>query len=154
MVDDIDRQLVDLLARDGRRTYTSLAEELDIPAEKVRARVAQLEEDGQLTIVGICNALLLGLRVIRIYVKVRDFTPEDVGRSLADIEAIDHLSLTAGTYDIYIEATCQNHSQAMILLDKIRTQPGVKAMDPVFVTDLAKDYTWEGLGAGLGQNRA
>lgn len=49
MVDDFDRRLLELLARDGRRPFASLAKELGVSLTTVRARLAKLQEDDVVT---------------------------------------------------------------------------------------------------------
>ncbi len=150
-VDDLDRRLLELLARDGRRTLTSLAEATGASLSTVRTRVNHLREDGIINIVGICNALVLGHQVVRLLVSVRGLIPNDVARNLTEVSRINHVALIAGSYDIYLEATCHDQAALVDLLDEIRSLPGVGAIQPIVVTSLTKDYTWHGLRGVAGQ---
>lgn len=152
MVDDFDRRLLELLARDGRRPFASLAKELGVSLTTVRARLAKLQEDDVVTIVALCNALLLGHQVVRLLLRVRNLTPRSVADSLSGISQINHIALVAGSHDIYLEATCRDQSRLIDLMDEIRRHPGVASIQPVIVTSLAKDYTWEGLRGTAGQS--
>lgn len=151
MVDDLDRQLIDLLARDGRRSFASLAEELGIAQSTVRMRVSKLEVDNVITIVALCNALLLGHQVVRLLLRVRNLPPISVADSLSGISQINHIALVAGSHDLYLEATCRDQPQLIDLMDEIRRHPGVASIQPIIVTSLAKDYTWDGLRGAAGQ---
>lgn len=152
MIDDLDRQLIGLLARDGRRSFASLAEALGVAQSTVRARLAKLEEDDVITVVALCNALLLGHQVVRLLLRVRDLTPSSVADSLSGISQINHIALVAGSHDLYLEATCRDQDQLIELMDEIRRHPGIASMQPIIVTSLAKDYTWSGLRGAAGQN--
>ncbi|MCD5345481.1 Lrp/AsnC family transcriptional regulator [Agromyces sp. H3Y2-19a] len=145
MIDDLDRRLIELLARDGRRPFASLAEELGVSQSTVRARVAKLQEDDVVMIVALCNALLLGHQVVRLLLSVRNLTPRSVADGLVGINQINHVALVAGSHDLYLEATCRDQPQLIALLDEIRRHPGVAAIQPIIVTSLAKDYSGGGL---------
>ncbi|MGH3703050.1 MAG: Lrp/AsnC family transcriptional regulator [Agromyces sp.] len=145
MIDELDRKLIELLARDGRRPFASLAEELGVSQTTVRARVTKLQEDDVLTIVALCNALLLGHQVVRLLLRIRNLTPRAVADSLVGISQINHVALVAGSHDLYLEATCRDQPQLIELLDEIRRHPGVASIQPIIVTSLAKDYSGGGL---------
>jgi len=145
MIDDLDRRLIELLARDGRRPFASLAEELGVSQSTVRARAAKLQEDDVVMIVALCNALLLGHQVVRLLLRVRNLTPRSVADGLLGISQINHVALVAGSHDLYLEATCRDQPQLIALLDEIRRHPGVASIQPIIVTSLAKDYSGGGL---------
>lgn len=75
-----------------------------------------------------------------------------MANGLLGIHQINHIALVAGSHDIYLEATCRDQAQLIDLLDVIRRHPGVAAIQPVIVTSLAKDYTWQGLRGTAGQS--
>lgn len=152
MISDADRDLVYMLARDGRRTFASLAEELGVSQSTVRTRLAKLQEDEVLQVVALCNAVRLGRQVARLLIRVRNLTPRAVAASLVDHEQIHHVALIAGSYDIYLEVTCKSTERLIEILDEIRSLPGVAAIQPIIVTSLAKDYTWDGLRGVAGQS--
>lgn len=114
--------------------------------------MARLRDQEVLTIVALCNALLLGHQVVRLLIRVRNLTPSDVADGLARIDHINHVALVAGSHDIYLEATCRDQQQLIGLMDDIRRHPGVGSIQPTIVTSLAKDYTWEGLRGTAGQS--
>nr|WP_279550083.1 Lrp/AsnC ligand binding domain-containing protein [Leucobacter weissii] len=84
--------------------------------------------------------------------RVRNLTPVSVADSLGGISQINHVALVSGAHDLYLEATCRDQSQLIALLDEIRRHPGVAAIQPIIVTSLAKDYTWNGLSGVAGQS--
>lgn len=154
MVDDLDRQLLKLLARDGRRSFASLADELGVSQSTVRARMSRLRQEDVLQVVALCNALLLGHQVVRLLLSVRNLTPRSVANGLFGISLINHIALVAGSHDIYLEATCRDQEQLLDLMDEIRRTPGVASIQPIIITSLAKDYTWEGLRGTAGQSNS
>lgn len=47
-MDDIDRRLIVLLRKNGRRSVSDLALELDLSRATIRARMDRLERDGEI----------------------------------------------------------------------------------------------------------
>ena len=152
MIDGLDRNLIELLARDGRRSFTALSNDLGVSQSTVRARLARLRGEGLMQIVALCNALLLGHQVVRLMLRVRNVTPSAVADGLASIEQINRIALVTGAHDLYLEATCRDQTQLIELMDEVRRYPGVATIQPVIVTSLAKDYSWAGLRGAAGQS--
>jgi Lrp/AsnC family transcriptional regulator for asnA, asnC and gidA len=151
MFDEIDLGLIAMLGRDGRRTFTSMAAELEVSEATVRGRIGKLQESGVLRIVALCNPLTLGHQSVRLFIAVRDHTPRSVGVALTEIPSVNHVALCTGARDVYVEATCRDLDQVRSLLDDIRRIPGVATMDLYLLTELFKDYSWVGLRGGVGQ---
>jgi Lrp/AsnC family transcriptional regulator, regulator for asnA, asnC and gidA len=151
MFDETDRGIIAMLSRDGRRTFTSMAAELEVSEATVRGRVSRLQELGALRIVALCNPLTLGHQSIRLFIAVRDHTPRSVGVALMAMPLVNHVALCTGARDIYVEATCRDLDQVRELLDDVRRIPGVATMDLYVLTELFKDYSWVGLRGGVGQ---
>ena len=152
MIDGLDRNLIELLARDGRRSFTALSNDLGVSQSTVRARLARLRGEGLMQIVALCNALLLGHQVVRLMLRVRNVTPSAVADGLASIEQINRIALVTGAHDLYLEATCRDQTQLIELMDEVRRYPGVATIQPVIVTSLAKDYSSAGLRGTVGQS--
>jgi Lrp/AsnC family transcriptional regulator, regulator for asnA, asnC and gidA len=150
-IDDLDRRLVELLGENGRRAFTDIAEIVGVSEATVRARVQRLSANGTLRVVALCNPLTLGHQSVRMLVSVRDLTPRRVALSLAELRSIGHVALTAGSRDVYLEATARDLPQLADLLDDIRRTPGVAAIDQFVLTRLYKDYSWNGLRDQSGQ---
>lgn len=151
MVDDIDRRLIAMLERDGRRRNTTMAAELEVSEATVRSRIVKLNESGILRIVALCNPLTLGHQSVRFLISVRDHSPRSVARVLVAMPMINHVALATGAQDIYIEATCRDLDQLVSLLDDVRRVPGVASIEQFILTELYKDYSWMGLAGRVGQ---
>lgn len=141
-MDDLDRRLVLLLQQDGRASFASLAEELGVSQTTVRGRCARLFGTGAMQVVALCDALLLGHVVVRIFIRVRAHSPRQVAAAITGLPLVNHVALVTGGYDLYLEATTRDAGQLLGLLDQIRTIRGVDSLETVFVTKLTKDYTW------------
>jgi Lrp/AsnC family transcriptional regulator for asnA, asnC and gidA len=151
MFDGTDHAIIAMLGQDGRRTFTSMAAELEVSEATVRGRIAKLQESGALRIVALCNPLTLGHQSVRLVLAVRDHTPRSVAEALATMPLVNHVALCTGARDVYVEATCRDLDQVRALLEDVRRIPGVATMDLYLLTELFKDYSWVGLRGGVGQ---
>jgi Lrp/AsnC family transcriptional regulator, regulator for asnA, asnC and gidA len=150
--DEIDHQIVEILGRDGRRTFTSVAGQLEVSEATVRGRVTKLVESEALRIVALCNPLTLGHQSIRLFITVRNHTTRSAADALTVMPLVNHVALCTGASDIYVEATCRDLDQIQQLLDDVRRIPGVATVNLHMLTKLYKDYSWVGLSGGTGQN--
>jgi Lrp/AsnC family transcriptional regulator for asnA, asnC and gidA len=66
-----------------------------------------------------------------------------VGQSLAAIEDIDYLVVTAGSFDFMCEVVVADDDELMALGNRIRDVPGVLTTETFIYLDLVKQtFTW------------
>ena len=143
-LDAIDRRIIGLLQRDGRRPYGAIAEDVGLSEAAVRRRVQRLREAGVMQIVAITDPLQLGfgreaLVGIRVHGDVRL-----VADKIASIEEANYVVMTAGSFDIIAELIAVDDNALVHLLnDSIRSIPGVTEVETFLYLKLAKQtYTW------------
>jgi Lrp/AsnC family transcriptional regulator for asnA, asnC and gidA len=151
-VDAIDRGILEYLQRDGRMAYTALAKELGVSEGTIRQRVSRLQSDDILRIVALCNPLTLGHQSIRFLVRTRELSPRAVASILRDLPSVAHVGVCAGSYQLFLEATCRDQHQLIELQDQIRATPGVADLETLILLSLTKDYSWSGLLHSIGQD--
>ena len=143
-LDEIDRQIISLLQRDGRRPYGAIAAEVGLSEAAVRRRVQRLRDSGVMQIVAITDPLQLGygreaLIGIRVHGDVRL-----VADKIAAIEEANYVVMTAGSFDIIAEIIAVDDDALVHLLnDSIRSIPGVTEVETFLYLKLSKQtYTW------------
>ncbi len=143
-LDEIDRRIVGLLQRDGRRPYGAIAEDVGLSEAAVRRRVQRLRDAGVMQIVAITDPLQLGygreaLVGIRVHGDVRL-----VADKIASLEEANYVVMTAGSFDLIAELIAVNDDDLVHLLnDSIRSIPGVTEVETFLYLKLAKQtYTW------------
>ena len=143
-LDEIDRRIIGLLQRDGRRPYGAIAELVGLSEAAVRRRVQRLRDSGVMQIVAITDPLQLGfgreaLVGIRVHGDVRL-----VADKIAAIEEANYVVMTAGSFDLIAELIAVNDDDLVHLLnDSIRSIPGVTEVETFLYLKLAKQtYTW------------
>ncbi len=143
-LDDVDKRLIESLQEDGRRPYTQLAQTVGLSEAAVRQRVRRLVETGVTQIVAVTDPMTLGFRrMAMIGVRV-DGDVRAAADTIADLPEIDYLVIVAGSFDLLVEAVCEDDDDLLALLnDKIRAVPGVSSTDTFTYLKICKEtYTW------------
>jgi Lrp/AsnC family transcriptional regulator for asnA, asnC and gidA len=143
-LDDINKQIIEHLQRDGRTSYAALAKTIGLSEAAVRQRVQRLLDGGMMQIVAVTDPLMLGFaRQAMVGVKVSGDLRK-AAESLAAIPEVDYVVICAGGYDLLVELVCTDDDHLLRLLnDAIRTVPGVTATETFMYLKLAKQtYAW------------
>jgi Lrp/AsnC family transcriptional regulator, regulator for asnA, asnC and gidA len=143
ILDDTSKQIIELLQADGRRSYAALGKAVGLSEAAVRQRVQRLLEAGVMQIVAVTDPLSLGfLRQAMIGVKCEgDLTA--VADTLAAMEEIDYVVITAGSFDLLAELVCENDDHLLDLLGRIRAIPTVTSTESFVYLKLRKQiYSW------------
>ncbi|WP_371873843.1 Lrp/AsnC family transcriptional regulator [Williamsia phyllosphaerae] len=143
-LDHVSKQIIEALQTDGRRSYASVGKSVGLSEAAVRNRVQKLSDSGVLQIVAVTDPLQVGFaRQAMIGIRC---TGDSVvlADKLAEIDEIDYVVLTAGSFDIMIEVVCEDDDGLLELLNqKVRTQPGVTGTETLVYLKLVKQqYNW------------
>jgi len=127
-LDKTDIHILNSLSDDGRRSFTDIAQELNVSVGMVRNRYKRLVDDGVLHIIGWTDPVKNGMNAYaRVVLRVRptELIPQ-VAEKLTEIEEVSFVALTTGTYDLEVNVTCQNNSDLLVLMhEKIHPVKGV-----------------------------
>ncbi len=143
-LDDINKQIIDHLQRDGRMSYATLAKTIGLSEAAVRQRVQRLLDNGLMQIVAVTDPLTLGFaRQAMVGLRVNGDLRE-IADKLASIPEVDYVVICAGRYDLLVELVCTDDAHLLDLLnEKVRTIEGVAAVDTFMYLKLAKQtYAW------------
>jgi Lrp/AsnC family transcriptional regulator for asnA, asnC and gidA len=138
-LDDLDLRIIDALSEDGRRAFTSVAEELGVAEATVRARVARLQRIEAIRFVTDTRPHELGY--LFAYLGVRIAGP-DVRRAIDAIcripEAVYVIECT-GTYDVLVEVIAKDSDDLLRLMhEEMRKVAGVSEIDTFMGLRIAK----------------
>ena len=128
--DDLDLRIIDALAEDGRRPYTSVADELGVAEATIRSRVARLQRIEAIRFVTDVKPHELGLLFAYLGVRIGG---RDVRRSIDAIcripEAVYVIECT-GQYDVLVEIVAQDGDDLLrVMQEEIRKVPDVTEVD-------------------------
>jgi Lrp/AsnC family transcriptional regulator for asnA, asnC and gidA len=100
-VDDLDREIIAVLKRNGRASNQKIAQKLGLSPAAVGARVRRLEKAGMLRIVVVADFAVIGCELLlAVGIRVERRDPRAVARDLAALPQVFSCSLMAGTYNI------------------------------------------------------
>lgn len=143
-LDEINKQIIDHLQRDGRMSYATLAKTIGLSEAAVRQRVQRLLDNGLMQIVAVTDPLTLGFaRQAMVGLRVNGDL-RVIADKLASIPEVDYVVICAGRYDLLVELVCTDDAHLLDLLnEKVRTIEGVAAVDTFMYLKLAKQtYAW------------
>jgi len=116
-LDELDRVIIQMLQEDGRRAYSSIAEEMNLAPSTIQQRANRLLESGLLTIKAIVHPADLGQRVVAmIAINVNGAQLNSVAEQLALLNEVRWVVICAGAYDLLIEVVCADNQHLLTLL--------------------------------------
>ncbi len=143
-LDDVSKAIIEQLQQDGRRSYAAIGKVVGLSEAAVRQRVQRLTESGVIQIVAVTDPLELGFaRQAMVGVRVRGAL-DGIADQIAALEEVDYVVITAGSFDLLVEAVCSSDEDLLQLIsDKIRTIDGVESTESFMYLKLKKQtYSW------------
>lgn len=143
-LDEVSKQIIEQLQSDGRRPYASIAKAVGLSEAAVRQRVQRLLDQGVMQIVAVTDPLQVGFhRQAMIGVRAEGDLHEVADR-LADMAEVDYVVITAGSFDLLVEAVCEDDDALLDLVSsRIRTITGVRSTETFVYLKLRKQlYNW------------
>lgn len=100
-LDELDRQLIAILARDARVSNRKIAADLNVTEGTVRGRIKRLQQDGliaftAITSFGLANSAKLAFVGVQADVQ----TVRDVARQISDLPMVNAVMITMGRFNI------------------------------------------------------
>jgi Lrp/AsnC family transcriptional regulator for asnA, asnC and gidA len=143
LLDDTAKLIIQQLQEDGRRPYATIGRAVGLSEAAVRQRVQRLIDAGVMQIVAVTDPLQLGLgRQAMIGVRTSGEL-EVIADQLARIDEVDYVVITAGSYDILLEAVCKNDAHLLEILQEVRNVSGVNEAEVFVYLKLRKQtYSW------------
>jgi Lrp/AsnC family transcriptional regulator for asnA, asnC and gidA len=144
VLDDVAKAIIEQLQQDGRRSYAAIGKQVGLSEAAVRQRVQRLIENGVMQVVAVTDPLQLGFaRQAMVGIEVTGAL-EPVADALAEMNEVDYVVITAGTYDLLVEVVCESDEHLLALIsEKIRRINGVSRTETFMYLKLRKQtYSW------------
>lgn len=135
---DVDRSLLAALARDGRASYTELADKVGLSVSAVHQRVRRLEQRGLITgYRATLDPTLLGLPLTA-FVSITPIGAqnEDPPALLAHLSAIEECHAVAGQESYILKVRVPSPDALELLLREIRACANVSTRTTVVLSTL------------------
>ena len=154
--DDLDLRIIDSLAEDGRRPFTSVAAELGVAEATIRARVARLQRIDAIRFVTDVKPHELGLLFAYLGVRIGGREVRKAIDGLCRIPEAVYVIECTGHYDVLVEIVAQDSDDLLrVMQHEVRAVPGVLEVDSFVGLRIAKGtFRYTDLGrAGESVNR-
>ncbi len=127
VLDKLDFDILSFLQKDGRMSFTVIAEKLGVSIGTVRTRFNKLIEDGTINIIGRVDPDKVGFRCYaHIAVFVRPATlKEKVAQKIAKLPEVSFLAMTSGDYDLEVDVMCRDNNHLVDFINDISKFEGV-----------------------------
>ncbi len=143
VLDDISKRIIEQLQADGRQSYAAIGKAVGLSEAAVRQRVQRLQDSGVMQIVAVTDPLTLGFRRQAMIGLKCDGDLSKVASALADMDEIDYVVITAGSFDLLLEVVCEDDDHLLEILSQVRAVPSVTSTETFVYLKLCKQtYTW------------
>ncbi|MFC1402961.1 MULTISPECIES: Lrp/AsnC family transcriptional regulator [Streptacidiphilus] len=136
-MEELDRQIVQLLVADGRMSYTDLGKATGLSTSAVHQRVRRLEQRGVIRgYAAIVDPESVGLPLTA-FISVKPFdpsAPDDVPDRLAALEEIEACHSVAGDENYILKIRVSAPGDLEHLLARIRSAAGVSTRTTVVLS--------------------
>ncbi len=139
-----------LLHEDGRRSYGAIGQAVGLSEAAARQRVNRLRDSGVMRIVAITDPLRLGRGVVgTLGIRVAGDT-RTVAARLAEVDAIEYVVITAGSFDLLAEIVCASEDELLTVInERVRSIPEVRETETFMHLRTEKNvFAW---GTGLSE---
>jgi Lrp/AsnC family transcriptional regulator for asnA, asnC and gidA len=143
-LDEVSKAIIEQLQQDGRRSYAAIGKVVGLSEAAVRQRVQRLIEGGVMQVVAVTDPLELGF-ARQAMVGVRITGPlEPVADQIAELDEVDYVVITTGSYDLLVEVVCESDEHLLELIsERIRSLEGVTSTETFMYLRLRKQtYSW------------
>jgi DNA-binding Lrp family transcriptional regulator len=140
-VDALDKQILRLLAQNGRLPSSEIARTVAASERTVTNRVNSLIESGIISIIGVINEELFGYDVTAdIYCQVETARQEEVAQAIAALPEVRYAAISFGEYDVVGQVVSQSPTALhQFIAQKLAKIPGVQRVTTVVIPVILKD---------------
>lgn len=144
--DSINRQLIQLLNENGRRSFTELASIVGISEAAVRQRVNKLVASGAIKVVAVPDPAALGFQRKALIGIRHEGSLGPLTEKMRSLAEVSKVVVTAGGFDILIEVVCKDDEHLVNLInERIRSIEGVQTTETfVYLQEEKQSYEWIG----------
>jgi DNA-binding Lrp family transcriptional regulator len=135
-VDDIDRQVVGCLLRDGRATFAEIGAQVGLSAPAAKRRVDRLVASGAIRgFTAVIDPAALGWTTeayVELYCR-GTVSPQDLRRSLEHVPEVVSACTVTGSADALLQMLATDITQLERAMERVRKEPNVDHTESVIV---------------------
>jgi Lrp/AsnC family transcriptional regulator for asnA, asnC and gidA len=141
-MDDLDKQLLSLLTKDGRMPSARLARIVGASERTVANRVNRLIRSGAISIIGVVNHEFFGYEVMAdILCEAEPRSLDEIAAQVAEFPEVSYVAVSFGDRDISLQAVAKSTAQLYeFVTGKLARVPGIERTRTVIVPKVVKDF--------------
>ena len=142
-LDATAKRIIELLQEDGRISYAAIAKAVGLSEAAARARVQKLLDSDVMQVVAVTDPTQVGFtRQAMIGIRTQG-DPMLVGDLLAQVDEVDYVVTTAGSFDLLVEVVCEDDPHLLQVMRQVRELEGVVSSETFVYLKLNKQhYNW------------
>jgi len=139
-LDDLDREVITILQKDGRASIQDIAQQLDSTSSTIRKRIRRMEDANLMRVVAVTDFSAAGYEMLlAIGIVVEDRKPEDVGIDLAKLPEVFSVNLTTGVHDLDILVAAKDFEElSRFMHDELPGIKGIGRLTPGLTVDVLR----------------
>jgi Lrp/AsnC family transcriptional regulator for asnA, asnC and gidA len=144
-IDNLDREIVNLLMDDGRLPCAKIARSLGVSERVVRYRIGRMLRNRIIRVCAIANPKVLGFPVTAdVFLEVEPGRIPEVARHMAQYECVTYVACSTGDRDISIQVVARDNAELYhFVAEVVGKVPGVRRTTTILVPVILKDvYDW------------
>jgi Lrp/AsnC family transcriptional regulator for asnA, asnC and gidA len=140
-LDEIDRQIIEALQKDGRVAFAQIAEQLNVSPGMIRLRYNRLVEQGYLRVVAITNPLRMGFTTMAmIGIRAEGSKLLEVAEKISRLDEVIYQVISSGRFDIFAEVVCRDREDLLrFITEKLSTIDGVRESESFMHLKIVKE---------------
>lgn len=125
--DELDFAILSCLQKDGRMSFTEIADQLNVSIGTARTRLNRLMDEGIISIVGRVDPAKVGFGAYaHVAVYVRPATlKERIAEEIAKMPEVSFLASTSGEYDLEVDVMCPDNNHLVRFINEISKIDGI-----------------------------
>ncbi|MFQ5576487.1 MAG: Lrp/AsnC family transcriptional regulator [Anaerolineae bacterium] len=139
-LDAVDLKIIEFLRRNGRESFSKIADEIGLPASTVRDRTKRMIDSGALEIVALVNPMKAGRRVMAsVGIKLAGGNHRAVANQIAELDEVTYLIICAGRFDLLVEVTCKDNAHLLTIIARLQAMPQVQYAETFVYFSIVKE---------------
>lgn len=144
MLDDISKQIIAMLQKDGRCPYTTIAKNVGLSEAAVRQRIARMLKDKSIAILAVADPPSAGFTAQAMLGLSVQGPIQELSNRLALFDEVIYVVITSGSFDLLVEVFCKTDQELIEFVDDhIRCDSAVSAVQIMRYLSVKKqDHSW------------
>ena len=140
LIDELDRNIIKFLSKNGRMSFTEIANQLEVTEKTIRTRYNNMIENDVIEVVGVVNPITLGIKMGAIVqLKVVPQEMDQVIQELQKINVVRFITTISGEYPLLAQINVRDYEEINETVKRIHAIPNVTSTNVMVQMDVFKN---------------